>query len=160
LILARILARRRLGVSTSRQAPDHYGSVLQNRVAIYVSETGREILDRILDTPELEALLRATTWNALGEPDTDACAIWGEEIKRRVKALHWQRQALFYEKWAGETTPGGAMQKGLTNKSQDCRQKAGKLLGKLKPLSVDNIRSLVREVVNRTLPAQPQASQP
>jgi len=138
LFLAQILAQKGFKVWISEQAVDEKGKTKVGYVAIHADLDGQDILRLISHTPDMEAL--CLTIHGFGPPNLDYCH-WDDVTKRRVAAYWYQKEAVSYQEQA----------KPLEEKAKANRAQARKLLGKHKPLTQDEIRSLVEQVVDRVL---------
>lgn len=163
LILAEILAERGSDVLILDNATTSYGERLTSHVAIQATPEGARLLNKILDTPENRALCHTILTRT--EPDVGSCQ-WDEETKRRVLAFYWTDQARFLEEYANGIDPVAAIDVKRAKKNikdywiaraQEHKVKAQELLGSLEPLTPDDIRALIGEVVDRVL-AQPAES--
>ncbi|MBI2327342.1 hypothetical protein HYU92_03380 [Candidatus Curtissbacteria bacterium] len=148
LIAAQILAQKGHDVRIDQEAIDQKGRPLPGRIVINGSDEGKNLLNQLINTPELNALAGAVFH--LWEPATNQCSQWEEQTRRKVLALYWQNKALFEKKQSEEaqSIDSGEYRKGLAQENQ---RKAESILGELEPLTADQIRSLVEQAANNFL---------
>lgn len=146
-VLAQILVQRGFPVSISQIATDVNGNILSDTVAIYARLEGLSALNKVSDTPERRALYQATSpISGFGEPIVDECE-WDDETKIRVKAFYWQNRMKHYQKYAKKFKADKKEFEAEVKKSWAEVVKLGRPI----PLTPDNIRSILEEVVDREL---------
>lgn len=166
-ILAKILEQRGLGVSIN-QTVIRRGEYLSEIAEIHESPQGRDVIMRVNSTPEFLALSHAKwrgKWPGIRpKPSFELCE-WDEQTKRQVEAFYWQNVVTHYQRILEERLQtldqGNAWHKKVIDENKkmiDERQvKVQELLGELSPLTPDEIRSLLEEVVDRVLAQVEQA---
>ncbi len=162
LILAQILAEQGLGVSISDNATRKNGGPVPDCVAICATPEGRMILERAGKTPQILALKGAYRLDSFHLTQVINFCSWDEQTKRRVEAFYWLNRFAFWQKAADEILAGISkrhkeVKEERETRAEEAKNKAEELLGSLKPLTPDDIRALIGEVVDRVL-AQPAES--
>lgn len=127
-------------------------------VGISATPDGKSVLDQACRTSEFLALLTADNPGLnepADEPAVDNC-YWNDETKKKVLSFYWQNKAALYRMVAEKFDHPHSQN--LQQRSKKAQAKAKKLLGEFSPLTSNDIRSLLNEVVDRVLAQASQTS--
>lgn len=148
LILAQTLARRGFGILISEQAISPKGKKVSGYVAIHFTDPeARSVAEKLIKTPEIDILYvayRGSLATLVFPPDIN----WDEETKVRVELYYLKQQ----EKSSKEL--------GVRSAVRITQFRVRELLERHNPspLNVDDIRSLLEEVVDGELARSSQTS--
>ena len=159
LIVADQLVQKGLAVRISdldNLSPDLYAD-------IHFSQASKSVFDRISETAEIRALSFAT--DSVTRPEDlingyiDSCQ-WDPQTKAQVRALNWQQQAENHHR-AAERVDNNIHYQNYTHNEKEREKKrfqemasdeedrAQKILGNSKPLTLADIISLISDVVEK-----------
>lgn len=165
-VLAKILEQRSVGVSIIQEVVRN-DKRYNELVEIQMTPHGRDCMLKGEYTPEFLALSHAkwhAEWRHKPKPKFESCQ-WDDATKRRVEAFYWQNVVTHYQRTLEERLQildqGNAWYKKVINDNKkmidETQSKVRELLDDLNPLTSEDIRSLLEEVVDRVLAQNPKA---